>query len=123
MKFNLSFLKVCWHKIVLGLKSKIAIFLYGCLFTGISFFFANYPIWGTYLSSNGIKDPVKPFLEKYMGSIEKKDTVDDPDPRDSWSTCVFNTYPSDKNAGTLATIPEMEYENLYQRKLLFFNEV
>lgn len=122
MKLNLSFLKVCWHKIALALKSKIAIFLYGCLFTGMTFFFANYPNWGTYFSSNGIKDPVKPFLERYMGSIEKTENVTDLYPRDSWKKCLDISYQNSDDDLMWPLIPAMEYKNLYERKLLFFNE-
>jgi hypothetical protein len=105
---------------MLFLKSKIAIFLYGCLFTGISFFFVNYPSWGTYLSSNGIKDPVKPFLEKYMGSIEKSDLELNPE-EEEWRDCVEKNYVTDKDM-MFPTIPEQEDINLYQRKMLVFNE-
>ena len=69
MKLNLSFLKTLWHKIWLGLNSKIPIF-WTLLLTLMTFFLANYPNWGTYLSSQGINDPFKRPIERLLGKVK-----------------------------------------------------
>lgn len=78
MKFNLSFLKTLWYKIVLALKSKIPI-TWALAIAVIPFFFANYPNWGTYLSSNGINDPFKRPIEILLGRVKDAENQTKPD--------------------------------------------